>query len=66
MVAGILFKLCHDPVLTRDGTTGQPTRYMYGGTEPAYELAAKACSHDLKGAMAYLQVNISCHVISFM
>jgi hypothetical protein len=45
---GILFKLCNDPYVGGG-------RYVYGGNHPLYHLAAKACSHDLKGAAAYFR-----------
>ena len=49
IVKGILFKVAHDVYL------GSNRGYLYGGADPNLELAAKAASHDLKGASQYFR-----------
>ncbi len=46
---GIMFKLC------RDKDLGGDRGFMYGDGEANEEFAAKAASHDLKGACQYFR-----------
>jgi hypothetical protein len=57
IVRGLLFKLVVDPPVPVPAAAGQPMRqrYIYGGSQPVYEWAAKASQHDLKGAAAYFR-----------